>query len=112
MSLKAPRRSRFFMTLIVGVRCAGGYVLCADSQEEVTRDGFSSRVTRQKLEVKACGNFYLAIAGSGTDGDVIDACAEWIQQAVTGTQIISLPALKEFIQHQLRDFNKTHKDDF
>lgn len=112
MPLKPIRRSRFFMTLIGGFRCTGGYVLCADSQEEVTRDGFSSRVTRQKLEAKACGNFYLAIAGAGTDGDVIDACAEWIQQAVTGTQITSLPALKEFIQHQLRDFNKAHKDDF
>lgn len=100
------------MTLIAGFKCDDGYVICSDSQETVRRGGSESRVTRQKLEAKRCGNFSLAIAGSGNYGRVIDACVEWLQQGVSNTQLSTLAALKEFIQHEIREFNKVHAKDY
>jgi len=43
------------MTLIAGFKCGDGFVICADSQETVTRDGYDQRVTRQKLVRIALG---------------------------------------------------------
>ncbi len=77
------------MTLIAGFKCTDGYVLCADSQETVTRNGFDYRVTRQKLAPIAVGKVPMAVAGSG-DGDLIDAFVGRFSQKYQHSEIAEL----------------------
>ncbi len=98
------------MTLIAGFKSSDGYVLCADSQETVEigtkRKKEEYRVTSQKITPERFGNFDLAIAGAG-DGDVIEAFIQRLRDNMLGMQITSLIALKEYLQHEIRDFQNT-----
>lgn len=58
------------MTLIAAFRCYDGVVLCADQQETVG----DIRVSINKIKPELCGNYWLAIAGTG-NGDLIDGFA-------------------------------------
>lgn len=58
------------MTLIAAFRSADGVVLCADQQETVG----DVRVSVNKLQPQECGEYWLALAGSG-NGDLIDGFA-------------------------------------
>ncbi len=58
------------VTLIAAFRCYEGAVLCADTMETV--EGFRTPV--HKLEAKECGDYWMAIAGSG-NSDLIDGFA-------------------------------------
>ena len=58
------------MTLIAGFRCYEGVVLCADQQETVG----GVRVSVNKMKPELCGEYWLAIAGTG-NGDLIDGFA-------------------------------------
>jgi hypothetical protein len=89
------------MTLISGIRCGEGFVICADSQETV--DAF--RVPRKKLVSKRCGQFDLAIAGAGESGKLIDALVQRVLDNVAATILTDIAALKEFIQHEIQEFN-------
>ncbi|MGD0860939.1 MAG: hypothetical protein ABR912_16720 [Terracidiphilus sp.] len=90
------------MTLIAGSKCQDGYVICADSQETVG----SFRVSRLKLAPWKAGNFEIAMAGSGNNGELIDAFEERLKSALSGNQIETLDALKELIHVELLDFQK------
>ncbi len=98
------------MTLIAGFKSDEGYVLCADSQETVAigtgKSKAEYRVTCQKIVPERFGNFELAIAGSGT-GEVIDGFIQRLRDNMQGLQVSSLNSLKEYLQHELRDFQRT-----
>ena len=96
------------MTLIAGFKCSDGYVLCSDSQE--TKGNF--RTNRQKMTPKLCGNVWLAIAGAGSNGEVIDAFAERLHENTLTANVTSLPALKRFIQRELLDFRKNEASEY
>ena len=81
------------MTLIACFKCSDGVVLCADSQETVGEYRFS----RQKLVPFLAGNFELAIAGSGNDGDLIDSFVQRLQNNLTDFQGTTLGDLRKFI---------------
>lgn len=93
------------MTLIAGFKCAEGYVLCADSQETITRDGHDFRVTRQKLVPIAVGKVSMAIAGSG-DGDLIDAFVGRFSQTYQQSEIAELDSAVEVFKEELLAFAK------
>jgi hypothetical protein len=93
------------MTLIAGFKCSEGYVICADSQETVTRNGYDFRVTRQKLVPVAIGKVPMAIAGSG-DGDLIEAFVAKLCQTYRDSEIVELDSAIQVFKDQLLDFAK------
>ncbi len=96
------------MTLIAGFKCTDGYVICADSQETVTRDGYDQRVTRQKLVPIAVGKVPMAIAGSG-DGDLIDAFVGRFSQKYQKSEISELDSAIQIFKDELMAFAKEKK---
>lgn len=103
------------MTLIAGFRSASPeipeeeyLVACADSQETVRdEEGHEYRVTRQKIKPVVCGNFELAIGGSGANGDLIDACVHRLHKAVKKLKATILDDLEDFIGNELMSFYKS-----
>lgn len=94
------------MTLIVGIKCDDGYVVCADSQETVPlADGTEARVTCQKLVSIPIGKVTVSIAGSG-DADLIDAFVERVRIGYATSEISSLAACRTVIQEELAAFKK------
>ena len=94
------------MTLIVGIKCDDGYVVCADSQETVPlADGTEARVTCQKLVPIPVGKLAVSIAGSG-DANLIDAFVERLRVGYAASEIISLDACRTCIQDELAAFTK------
>lgn len=89
------------MTLIVGFKCADGYVICADSQETVG----SYRATRQKLVPILVGKVQMAIAGSG-DGDLIDAFVGRFSQKYQQSEIAELDSAVQVFKDDLLAFVK------
>src|SRR5271166_2859033 len=82
------------VTLIAAFKCSDGYVLCADTQATVGL----YRVTRQKLATTTCGNFQIAIAGSGNNGNLIDTFVERLQDNLRdNNRVWELGELKKFI---------------
>lgn len=90
------------MTMIAALKCSDGFVLCSDSQETV--GGY--RVSRQKLTPFYCGNFELAVAGSGNNGALIDSFAQRLQDNLGVASVQSLAELRSFIRKELLDFIK------
>ena len=94
------------MTLIVGIKCDDGYVVCADSQETVPlADGTEARVTCQKLVPIPVGKLAVSIAGSG-DANLIDAFVERLRVGYAASEISSLDACRTVIQGELAAFKK------
>lgn len=94
------------MTLIVGIKCDDGYVVCADSRETVPlADGTEARVTCQKLGSIPVGEVTLSIAGSG-DANLIDAFVERVRIGYAASEISSLVACRAVIQEELASFKK------
>jgi hypothetical protein len=94
------------MTLIVGIRCDDGYVVCADSQETVPlADGTEARVSCQKLVPISVGKVTVSIAGSG-DANLIDAFVERLRVGYGASEIDSLDACRTVIQDELAAFKK------
>jgi hypothetical protein len=96
------------MTLIAVFKCADGYVICADSQETVSRDGYDSRVTRQKLLPVGVGKVPMAIAGSG-DGDLIDAFVARFRKNYEHSDIAELDSAQQVFKDDLLAFAKEKK---
>jgi 20S proteasome alpha/beta subunit len=104
--LRAKTRILEDMTLIVGIKCDDGYVVCADSQETVPlADGTEARVTCQKLVPIPVGKMTVSIAGSG-DADLIDAFVERLRVGYAASEISSLDACRKVIQKELAAFKK------
>jgi len=60
------------VTLIAGIRCAEGVVLCADSQEtlDIPERG-QYRVQVEKIRPQDVGEYQIVVGGSG-DGPLVD----------------------------------------
>jgi hypothetical protein len=94
------------MTLIVGIKCKDGYVVCADSQETVPlADGTEARVTCQKLVPIQVGKVTVSIAGSG-DPYMIDAFVERLRLGYAASETGSLEACRTVIQEELAAFKR------
>lgn len=65
---------RRYVTLIAAIRCYEGAVLCADTMETV--EGFRSPV--HKIEPRECGEYWLAVAGTG-HADLVDGFTELLR---------------------------------
>jgi len=94
------------MTLIAGIKCGDGYVICADSQEIVREaDGSDSRKTCQKLVPINIGKVSVSLAGAG-DADLIDAFVERLRVTYQSPEITSLDACSTVIKDELYAFAK------
>jgi hypothetical protein len=90
------------VTLIHGNKTLDGWVISVDSQETVG----AYRVSRLKITPWGAGNFQIAMAGSGNNGELIDAFEERLKQALQASQIESLEELRKLIHLELLDFQK------
>ena len=98
---KSLRGSRKTVTLLAGFKCDDGYVICSDSQESVG----DRRAPADKLSVWQEGNCEIAFAGSGNNGDLIDAFEQRLRDELSHNQAVSsLKTLKDLIQTELRQF--------
>ena len=89
------------MTLIAGIKCVDGDVICSDSQETVG----DLRSSAEKLDVWTEGNVGIAIAGSGDNGELIDSFVERLRDELANNQNVnSLKTLKDLIQVEMRQF--------
>ena len=86
-------------------------MICSDSQETAGSHN-QYRVDRKKLIPKRCGNFDIAAAGSGNNGELIDACTQRLHDNITSANIRTLPELKKFIEQDLLDFRKNEASDY
>jgi hypothetical protein len=77
-----------------------------DSQETYVANGREYRVARLKINPKRCGNFDLAIAGSGKNGNVIDGAVGHLHKAIAKSKLQLLSELQELIEAELREFRK------
>src|SRR5713101_2676389 len=89
-------RRRRRMTLIAGLRCEDGAVICADTQETVEIDGCSYRASVQKIKPREVGNFDLSIGGSGV-GDLIDAFIARAERTIRQSQATSIADLEALL---------------
>jgi hypothetical protein len=96
------------MTLIAGFKCRDGYVISADSQE--TKGYF--RVSRLKLSPWQASGFNIAMAGSGNNGELLDAFEQRLKDSLAGTQLQTLKALQEFIGHEILEFRKNEAQSY
>jgi 20S proteasome alpha/beta subunit len=90
------------MTLIAAFRCTDGAIICADSQETVGHH----RVSVQKIAPFDIGKLRVAIAGSGENGDLLDAFIEELRQELEAKPVADLNQLKTDIQDYLLAFMK------
>jgi len=114
LALRSPiplLRTKRDVTLIVGLKCSDGFVVCSDSQETSgAHDEY--RVDRKKLVVKTCGNFQIAAAGSGNNGKLIDSLTQRLHDNIAAASFLSIPELKKFIEQELLDFRKNEASDY
>lgn len=98
----SPKRlgQRRRMTLIAAFKCSDGAVICADSQETIG----SYRRSVQKIEPMDCGNFQIAIGGSGENGDLIDGFVQRIKTNIQQAAIDTLSELEIKIHSELLDY--------
>jgi hypothetical protein len=89
------------MTLIAGLKCRDGFVVAADSQ--VTSGDY--RTAHLKLSPWESGNYEIALAGSGENGNIVDSFEERLKTNLATLPAESLEELKEFIHHELMDFH-------
>lgn len=91
------------VTLIAGFKCSDGYMICSDSQETVG----DLRAPAVKLSAWTEGKFNIAIAGSGNNGDLIDALEERLRDELANNLAVSsLRELKDLIQVEFREFQR------
>ena len=88
------------VTLIAGFRCSDGAIICADSQETAG----PYRVKVDKLTPFTSGNFQVAIAGSGMDGDLIDGFVQRLEDGLKGSSMETLDEFRDFTRLELSDF--------
>ena len=104
MPLKPSEGKKRNVTLIAGFNCIDGYIICSDSQETVG----DMRAPAEKLSIWTEGNFEVAIAGSGNNGELIDAFEERFRDELSHNQgVSSLKTLKDLFQTEFQEFQTT-----
>jgi 20S proteasome alpha/beta subunit len=89
------------VTLIIGMRCSDGVVVCADAQETVGH----YRVSVKKIEPVRMGNYVVIVAGSGI-GDLVDGFAECLRETVSDLKDRTLAAFKRAFETELKRYCK------
>jgi len=91
------------VTLIAAFRSPEGFAVCADSQGTVG----DYRISRQKLIPETCGAFDIVIAGTGNNGELIDAFVErLLHDNLPRANVSTLPELKQFLGRELLDYDR------
>ena len=104
MKLAAIEGKKRNVTLIAGVNCIDGYVICSDSQETVG----DMRAPAEKLSIWTEGNFEVAIAGSGNNGELIDEFEERFRDELSHNKSVSsLKTLKDLFHVEFQQFQAT-----
>lgn len=104
MTPKLLEEKKRNVTLIAGFNCIDGYIICSDSQETVG----DMRAPAEKLSIWTEGNFEVALAGSGNNGELIDAFEERFRDELSQNQgVSSLKTLKDLFHTEFEDFQKT-----
>lgn len=95
------------MTLIAGIRCAGGVVLCADSQETIdVPDRGQYRVQVNKIAPQDAGYYEVVIGGSG-DAALVDGFTDSFVEHVSDWQeLLSGSEIKSKIRTLLHDYHR------
>lgn len=95
------------MTLIAGIRCADGVVLCADSQETIdVPDRGQYRVRVNKITPQDAGFYEVVIGGSG-DGGLVDGFTDSFVEHVSDWQeLLSGSEIKSKIRTLLNDYHR------
>ena len=88
------------MTLIAAFRCTDGAIICADSQETVGHH----RVSVQKITPFDIGKMQVVIAGSGENGDLLEAFVERLREELQEKTIDTLRKFKSEAQDCLLQF--------
>lgn len=111
-----PLPKRETVSLIVVFRCDEqgtlGFSVCVDSQETTKIGGREYRVPKIKIRPRRCGNFDLAIAGSGNNGDVIDGAVGYIEEAVKASNLKRLSEIRGLIRNELRQCRKQEESSY
>jgi hypothetical protein len=89
------------VTLIAAFKCSDGFLVCADSAEIC--GPWKTRV--DKISPKVCGNFQVAIAGSGL-ASVVDDCTLRLEDAISSLEPTALSDFAKTIHLELLDFRK------
>jgi hypothetical protein len=93
------------MTLIAGLKCVDGYVLCADSQETVRDKGLEYRVMRKKIAPIKHKDFEMAVAASG-DGPTINAFIARIKKSNKTISYVDLDQISTWLYRELKAYLK------
>jgi 20S proteasome alpha/beta subunit len=90
------------VTLIIGMRCSDGTVLCADSQE--TFGGY--RVSVQKLEAHTAGRYLFMLAGTGL-AELIDGFVVCLRRKLEiTTDDVSISTFTQTFESELSRYQK------
>jgi len=95
------------MTLITGIRCPDGVVLCANTQETA---GYY-RSSRDKVEQKLMGQFAVVIAGSGLS-ELIDSFVERMVRRMATELSSSLIDFQHIFETELELFKRDEVSTF
>lgn len=85
------------MTLIAGIKCEGGVVLCADSEETAGVAKYST----EKLDVYEQEWCRMGIAGAGNYGDLIDTVVDNIKQGLDRDKPTTFDKVRESLRRTL-----------
>src|SRR5258707_433136 len=104
-SLRFRRRRR--VTLIAGIRCVEGFVLCADSQETVNvPDRGEYRVQVNKISPQDAGAYQVVVGGSG-DGPLVDGFTDsFVDEAASWQANLTAPEIKNKIKTLLHNYHR------
>jgi 20S proteasome alpha/beta subunit len=89
------------VTLIIGMRCSDGSVVCADSQETVG----NYRLTVQKIVPERIGEYVVILAGSGI-GELIDGFIGLFKERILASKTTGLSIFKEVFEAEFARYRK------
>jgi hypothetical protein len=98
---RLPERKH--VTLIIGMRCSDGAVVCADSQETIG----PYRASVKKIEPVRMGNYLVMVAGAGI-GDLVDGFIECLRERVSILNEKTLAAFKQAFETELKRYCEEH----
>lgn len=89
------------MTLIIGIQCSDGAVICADSQETVGH----YRASVQKIKPEEMGEYVVIVGGSG-NGDLVDGFIQCLRERLDKCDSKDLDVFKASFENELARYWK------
>jgi hypothetical protein len=95
------------MTLISAFKCSGGFVLCADSEENYG----TFRRAVQKIVPSKMGHLDVIVAGSGI-GELIDGFTDRLKERLDADKATDIADVKRLIENRLPNFFATEVSNY